>query len=233
MDNFLSVIIFILPGFIASFFVKLFGLNSSVKHRGEETLAISSIMWIPINIFVIGIYSIMVFNVNHHFKAGIPYIHDFDSLNRVSNSFLFIAYYVISSIFWAYLLAKGISGKSYSYFLGKVNKIRKKNGKAPLSREPTVWENTFTKNTVQIVKISSLNNDRGIIGEIKRASAKPNNEKDIVLRYIEHWTAIMKEFEVEVSDIYFDSNSGFKIEIYDRDQCLKAQDLYLEMRDKN
>lgn len=229
MSDFLSIIVFTLPGIVALLFVRIFGLNFSINNKSTETLIISLILWVPINLFVIGIYTLNVFIINDIYMTELPYISNFSTLKKLANSFGFILYYIAFSILGAYLLAKIISGKIYNCFLSKVNNMRRKNGKAPLSREPSVWDNAFTNNTAEIVRISNINNnDLKMIGEIKNVSHVPGREKDLLLRHVGHWTAITSEYEVTIEEIYFDTKTGCKIEIYDRDHCIEAQDLYLK-----
>lgn len=223
LDDFITLIIFALPGFISFTFLKLFGLYPSNQQKNNDLVMISSILWIPINVIVLGIHAIFIYFGR---KCGFEfsYIYSFETLKASSNNLFFVLYYSAFSIIVAYLLALVISKHFYSYFLNKVNNIRNENGKASLSRYPTVWENTFTIDEAQIIKIKL--GDKEYIGEIQRISSNTDKEKDILLRHQQHWTKILEEYEIEIESIYIDTKLNLVIEIYDRDQCIKAQDLY-------
>ncbi|WP_339183293.1 DUF6338 family protein [Oceanobacillus sp. FSL W7-1293] len=224
MDEFLTLIIFLLPGLVSFNLLKLFGLYPNIKHQNNELLLISSIMWIPINVLVLGFYTLVAYTGKTYGLFSIPYVYNFETLNNLSNHFLFILYYVLFSILTAYALAVTISGDMYKVLLDKINNERNNNGKASLSRDPTVWENSFSGTDAQIVRI--IIEDRIYIGELKTVSTEIEKEKDILLRYTGWWTEIMNAYEVEVDNVYVDTRSNIIIEIYDRGQCLKAQDLY-------
>lgn len=224
MDEFLTLIIFLLPGLVSFNLLKLFGLYPNIKHQNNELLLISSIMWIPINVLVLGFYTLVAYTGKTYGLFSIPYVYNFETLNNLSNHFLFILYYVLFSILTAYALAVTISCDMYKVLLDKINNERNNNGKASLSRDPTVWENSFSGTDAQIVRI--IIEDRIYIGELKTVSTEIEKEKDILLRYTGWWTEIMNAYEVEVDNVYVDTRSNIIIEIYDRGQCLKAQDLY-------
>jgi len=228
LDEFLTLIIFVLPGLVSFNLVKLFGLYPNIKHRNNEVLLISAIMWIPINILVLGLYSLIAYMVKSFEWFSIPYIYNFETLNNLSNNFLFIFYYVFFSIITAYALATRISGRVYNYLLEIINKNRNNNDKASLSRDPTVWENAFTGAGAQIVRVNI--EEHFFIGELQTVSTKVEEEKDVLLRHTDIWTKIMNEYEVDVENVYIDTRSNVIIEVFNRGQCIKAQDLYYDNR---
>ncbi|HLR69439.1 MAG TPA: DUF6338 family protein [Virgibacillus sp.] len=224
MNEFLALIVFVLPGFIAFNLLSLFGLYPTFKHKNNEIIVLSAIMWIPINMIVLGVYSLVVILLNTHYSLDIPYIRDMDSLITLSNDFIFILYYVTFSALVAYFLAKLASDKMYYNLLSHINKIRNKNGKASLSRNPTVWENSFSNDDFQIVRVSMSN--KTYIGEIKTISGNVENGKDFILQFEDHWKKIMEKYEIEVVEVYIDTETKIVIETFHRGQCINAQDLY-------
>src|SRR5699024_4820857 len=132
--------------------------------------------------------------------------------------------YVTFSALVAYFLAKLASDKMYYNLLSHINKIRNKNGKASLSRNPTVWENSFSNDDFQIVRVSMSN--KTYIGEIKTISGNVENGKDFILQFEDHWKKIMEKYEIEVVEVYIDTETKIVIETFHRGQCINAQDLY-------
>lgn len=231
MEEFLTLIIFVLPGLVSFNLVKLFGLYPNIKHRNNEVLLISAIMWIPINILVLGLYSLIAYTGKSFEWFSIPYIYNFETLSNLSNYFLFIFYYVLFSIIIAYALATKISGSVYKYFLEVINDQRNNNDKASLSRDPTVWENTFTGAGAQIIRVTI--EAQVYLGELQTVSTKVEEEKDVLLRHTGIWTEIMNEYEVDVDNVYIDTQSNVIIEVFNRGQCIKAQDLYYDNNKMN
>src|SRR5699024_3749394 len=95
----------------------------------------------------------------------------------------------IFSALVAYFLAKLASDKMYYNLLSHINKIRNKNGKASLSRNPTVWESSFSNDDFQIVRVSMSN--KTYIGEIRTISGNVENGKDFILQCEDHRTKII------------------------------------------
>lgn len=226
LNEFLTLIIFVLPGLMSFNLIKLFGLYPTAKHKNNEAVMLSAVMWIPINIFVIGFYTIIAYLGKKSYGFDIPYIYSIETLNELSDNLLFVLYYALFSIIGAYYLAKFISKNMYIYFLTNINEIRNRNGKASLSRDPTVWENAFSGYDAQIVRMKIK--DKTYIGEIKTVSSNIENGKDLILQCESHWTNIMEKYEIDIEDVYIDTKSNLVIEIFHRDQCIKAQDLYEE-----
>ncbi|HDR3890317.1 TPA: hypothetical protein QCO65_004835 [Bacillus cereus] len=229
MENFLALLIFTFPGLITYFWIQLFGVTPTVRYQGTEILAISAILWIPVNIVVLTIYNITIFLVKTdlYSKLNLSSIYDMASLNKMSGNFFFLLYYVVTSTIISYLFAKIVSGKIYDKMLTKVNKIRVKNNKAPLSRESNVWDTVFLSNQAQIVRISKLDNPKMfIVGEIQNVSRTYELEKNIVLRETKYWTKIVKAYDIEIEKVFVDIKTGMQVEVYDSNECIKAQSMY-------
>ncbi|MEI3598646.1 MULTISPECIES: hypothetical protein [unclassified Oceanobacillus] len=128
MEDFLSLIVFTFPGLIAFFWIQLSGITPTVKYQGIEILALSAVLWLPINAIVLSGYNLIIWFANHLADQSISklYIYNFNTLSNLSSDFTFITYYVISSIVTGYFLSRLISGKLYDFSLDKINIIRKK-----------------------------------------------------------------------------------------------------------
>ncbi|MDW0111526.1 hypothetical protein [Sporosarcina aquimarina] len=237
MEAFLSLLIFTFPGLVAFFGIQLFGFTPTVRYQGVEILAASAILWIPINIVVIGIYHLLrfIYKFNSYYPIEFPQIQSFTDLNSLSNNFIFILYYTVLSVITGYFLARIISGSLYSYILKRVNDIRVSNNKAPLSKDATVWDTIFSKQEAQVVKITKLfNNDEFEIGEIKNVSRTYEAEKNIVLKNMTLWGKIDEKYTLDVKEVFFDIKAEIKIIIYDSIQCQATLESYRrQMKDED
>lgn len=237
MEQFISLIIFTLPGFMTYILAQLFGATPSYKRKGNEMLVVSLILWLPIVTVILVIYQFFAFLSNWDLlhphtnwpiiKKNWPFFREMTDLTSFSNEPIFLLYYLIMSILLSYLIARFYYSKVYEYLHNKINNIRQNNDKAAISKEPSVWEKAFTGNNVQIVKIGNINSQDYSIGEIATVSGGLEDEKEMLLRHVDHWTAIMNSYEVRVTEVFIDTKSGSKVEIFDRDQAYQAQGLYL------
>ncbi|USL15777.1 hypothetical protein [Bacillus thuringiensis] len=236
MDSFLALLIFTFPGLITYFWIQLFGVTPTVRYQGTEILAISAILWIPVNIVVLIIYNISIFLIKTDLYSilNLVSVYDMKSLNAISGNFYFLLYYVAASTVISYIFAKVMSGKLYDKALNKINAIRARNNKAPLSRESSVWDVTFSLDQAQIVAISKIDNpEKFLIGELQNASRTYELEKNLVLRETEHWKKIFEDYDISVEKVFIDVKTGIKIEIYDSNECIQAQSMYIQNQQTN
>ncbi|PEE69002.1 hypothetical protein [Bacillus thuringiensis] len=238
MESFLSILIFTFPGLVAYYWIQLFGITPTVKYQGTEILAISAILWIPVNIVVLSIYNISIFLVktNLYSKLNLFSIYNMKSLNELSTNFYFLLYYVIASTLVSYFLGKIVSGKVFDKVLGKINAIRIKNGKASLNRESNVWDTVFSHHQPQIVGVSKIDNDdpnKILIGELQNVSRTYELEKNVVLHETSHWGNIVKNYGVPVEKVYVDVKTGMKIEIYNNEECIQAQNRFIQSQQES
>ncbi|MEK4610162.1 hypothetical protein MHI31_08830 [Bacillus sp. FSL K6-0067] len=61
MEQFISIIIFSLPGLLAYFWLQLFGLNPTIKHTPTEMVGLSALLWVPITGLTIISYNVVVY----------------------------------------------------------------------------------------------------------------------------------------------------------------------------
>lgn|SRR5690625_483567 len=228
MEAFLSLIIFTFPGLVAFFWIQLFGVTPTVKYQGTEMLALCAILWIPINIMVLGVYNAfsLIYNCISQ-QNELFFIYDFETLNNLSSSFIFILYYVISSTLFSYLLARVITGQLYDHALDKINKIRKGNQRAPLSKYASVWDASFSKDIPQVIKIMKIDKEEPFdIGEIKNISRTYEEERNIVLIRTDIWRKIDALYDLDVEAEFFDIKAGIKIIVYNSEHCQETMNDY-------
>lgn len=238
MNEFLTLIIFTIPGLLAYFWIQLFGLTPTSKRESTEVIAISALLWIPIVISVLIIYQLLALTSHWsilHPSIDIPILkknwflisNEINDLTKLSKKNWFILYYVTSSILISFYISKFITGKGYKFLLDKINKVREENGIAPLSEQTTVWNTMFLQNVGQIVEVSKIDSqEKSLVGCLTKVPRANEPSKDIVLEATDHWAKIMEYFDVRIEHVFIDTTSGTIIKIYDSNEALQAQDLY-------
>jgi hypothetical protein len=218
--------------------IQLFGVTPTNKQENTEVLAISSLLWIPIVGVVLLVYQFFAWL--SHLEELQPYIdipllqinwvlitNKVTDLTNLAKNIWFLLYYVFSSVIISYHVAKLIAGKGYNPLLGKINKIRKANGIAPLSRHTTVWDEMFLTNIGQIIEFSNLENpEQRYVGSLVKVPRAHEPDKNIVLEAVDHWSKVMDFYEVRIDHVFIGTSSGTTIKIYNSDEALKAQELY-------
>ncbi|MDO6654999.1 DUF6338 family protein [Anaerobacillus sp. 1_MG-2023] len=238
MEKLLFLIIFTLPGFMTYILAQLLGATPSYKRKGNEMLMVSLLLWIPIVTVTLTIYQIFS-SLSHwsilHPAMDLPiikrnwlYFNEMTDLTAFSNEPTFLFYYLTMSLILSYLIARYCYKYVYKIVHNKINDIRIKNNKAIISSDSSVWDKAFTGNDIQIVRVGSTVNQEFSIGELASVSGGLENEKEILLRHVDHWTNITNSYKVRITEVYLDTKSSCKIEIFDRDQAYQAQDLYLK-----
>ena len=224
MENFLSILVFILPGLMTYFWIQLFGITPANRYQGTEILAISAILWVPNVFLIIFIYNSLLIN---HFNLNADIIRSARDLMNLSNNIIDLALYTGLSFFTSIVTAIVVV-LLYRLFLWLINIIRKLNKKAKLSINATVWDEVFTKDEPQIVAVSKIDSPEKsfIIGEIKNVSRPLEPERNLSLRHIDHWTTIVKEYNIPVKEIFIDTKSGIVIKIFDEREAKAAQEKY-------
>lgn len=218
LDNFITMIIFTLPGILAYFLIQNFGITPVQKHQGTELLCISALLCAPVAILVISLYNLLAFVGGKIFSYGVQYLFTITDLNKLVNNLGFLLFYLISSIFFSYIISRFISSK-YDYILKSVNKVRTTNGYAPYSKSATVWKEVFQNNDMQFVKISSFgNNEDYVVGCVNKVSRDFESEERLVIEQ-GTWKYFYDKHKDEllVDRVVVCSSSGLKIDIFDKD----------------
>ncbi|AQZ47419.1 hypothetical protein B5S25_13365 [Paenibacillus larvae subsp. pulvifaciens] len=65
MENFISTLVFILPGFLMYFWIQSFGINPVMKHNPGEMGAISALLWFPVSLLTVLTYNLLEWSTPH------------------------------------------------------------------------------------------------------------------------------------------------------------------------
>lgn len=222
MENLLSTLVFILPGFMLYFWIQMIGINPVVKHTTIEFGALAALAWIPVIFITLKIMSLFT-----------PITWTLDGINDSANSLIFICFFLLLSLIVSFLIACIYAWLLYPVQMWVVNLVRNLVGKAKLSNSASVWEEVFLQDDTQIVgvsKIGSINPD--IIGCIEKVSRPFEPKRSLKLIYLDHCKMIVEEYKVPISDVFTDIDSGTHIFIYDQEKFNKADEDYRRNKNK-
>ncbi|CAM4053461.1 hypothetical protein L1N85_19865 [Paenibacillus alkaliterrae] len=211
MESFIGTIVFILPGFIMYFWIQTFGINSVIKHTPLEMGTISALLWLPVSASTLGLYNL--FGTLGSQTA----IWTLEGLKEKSSSIIFLTIFIVLSIFVSFPLSFFYVKLIFPYQRNLINKIRSNRGVASYSDMPSVWDEVFGKDEVQIVSISKIDKQTEcIIGEIQKAPRPFEPEKAFYLRHVELFTKLVTDHKIPVTNVFVDTKSGSCIKIYDK-----------------
>ncbi len=220
MDNLISTIIFILPGFMLYFWIQMMGVNPVVKHTTIEFGALSALAWFPVVLSTIGImnlYSTPLKSLNDIKEASmdIIFLVQFSAISLLVSFVLSIIY--VTAVFPAQMFV--------------INMIRKMIGKTGLSRSPSVWEEVFFQYNTQVVgvcKIGSTNPD--VIGYIEKVARPFEAKRSFKLVQMDYCRMIVENNQIPIKEVFTDIDSGANVLIYDYEKFLKADQNYRNER---
>ncbi|WP_315793176.1 DUF6338 family protein [Paenibacillus sp. BIC5C1] len=222
MENFIGTVVFILPGFLMYFWIQSFGVNPVVKHTAGEFTAIAALLWLPTSFVTLLLYNGGIYVSRFFGNADI--VWSLKDLSSKSDNILFLVVFMILSVVVSYGMSWIWAVKVYDKYIKFINKVRKKRNVAPFSMNPSVWDEIFLKDDSQVVEIGKLNSDgEPIIGCISKASRTFEPERYLNLEDIEFFTDLVKNRQVAVSQILYDTKAGTYIKIFDPDDIEKAQ----------
>lgn len=228
MDSFLGTLVFLLPGLMLYFWLQAFGINPVVKHNPAEFTAISVLLWLPVSLTTILALNLVI--KASSFISNLNPIWTTSELADVSGSFAFLVVFLGSSLIISFVF--GVIWAKWIHqqiLIRTINKVREFRGVAPLSKTPSVWDEVFLNNDAQIVEITKIDKDEkkeSFIGEIEKTSRTFEPERNLVLRYVDHWTNIISKYTVEIDNIFIDTKSGIIIKVYNSKQAKEAETLY-------
>lgn len=226
LDNFISLIIFTLPGILTYFLIQSFGVTPVQKHQGAELLSISALLCAPVAFLVIGVYNFLTYFECKIFNLNPLYIHSVVDLKKLSDNLGFLCYYMISSIIFSYLIARVITLK-YKKLLGIINRVRRNNGYAEYSEDSTLWKSVFQKNDKQVVRISSFGNqDDYIVGSVSKTSRDFESEDRLLIKMDcdDFYNEYKNDFIIE--SVLVCPSSGLKIEIFQKEKFVELLEDY-------
>lgn len=217
METFISTVVFVLPGFLMYFWIQSFGITPVTKHSSMEAGAIAALSWIPVSLATLCLYNLI----------GLLYdatpIWTLEELKEKSSSVIFIAVFLVLSVFVSFLMSFLYVKFIYPYQSKKINEVRENRGVAPFAEMPSVWDEVFGGNTVQVVKISKIDNQNEfVIGELENVPRPFETEKCFSLRHVDLFTRLVSEYDVPVATVFVDTKSGMCIKIYDDEALQEA-----------
>jgi hypothetical protein len=218
VENFISTVVFILPGFLMYFWIQAFGVNPVVKHSSTEVAAISALLWIPVSLITLATYNLI--GIAYH---QITPIWTLDRLKDESSNLFFLLFFLVISVFISFLLSNFYVKVIYPYQSRVINSIREKRGVAPFSEMPSVWDEVFGGNDIQTVNISKIDKQNEcIIGEVSKAPRPFEAEKCFSLLHVDFLTRLVEEYKIPVTSVFIDTKSGTCIKIYDQSKLEAA-----------
>jgi len=221
MENFITTLVFLLPGFMMYFWLQSFGINPVNKHSSIELTAISTLLWLPVSTSTLLIYNIII----HLSKVIIKYptVWSLKDLQQMSTSIIFLISFLILSVFTSFLLSIIYIKWIYPVQSKIINSIRTRRGIAPFSNSSSVWDEVFLNNDAQVVEIGRIDNeDTKLIGEIKKVSRTFEPERNLYLENIDFFTKLVVENNISVLNIFYDTKSGTYIKIFNSEAITKA-----------
>lgn len=225
MEQFISIIIFSLPGLVTYFWIQTFGINPTVKHTPSEMIGLTALLWAPTIFLTIVTYNLLYFifdvifihyNINFS-KLGLSNILSLRDLNNLSNNLLFLFYFVILCLLYSFVVAYLWSRFLYKKVLGIINKVRIKRKTIKLSEMTTVWDSFFYKLEEQkeeqlIVEMYKIDNPGfKICGAVIRMSRPFETERSFIIDYSKGWDEAHHYYKFAIKKTYVDAKSGIII----------------------
>ncbi|AQR79078.1 hypothetical protein ABNB59_16055 [Paenibacillus larvae] len=216
MENFISTLVFILPGFLMYFWIQSFGINPVIKHNPGEMGAISALLWFPVSILTVLIYNLvgMVYRT--------PIILTLYDVKTNAGNIEFLAWFAVISIPVSFSLSYIYVRWLYPLQRKVVNSTRKSIGIASFSEMPAVWDEFFlkvneTKNEgalpVKMFKIDKPENT--LLGVVKNASRPFETERALILERSEELLESDLTYQYEVIRSYVDIKNGMVVQELD------------------
>ncbi|MEC0105365.1 hypothetical protein P4H27_00265 [Paenibacillus taichungensis] len=205
MENLISTIVFVLPGFMLYFWIQMMGVNPVVKHTTIEFGALSAIAWFPVvisSLYIMGLYRTPISNL--------------DELTKASKEIWFLVEFMALSVVVGFIIACLYVWILYPMQVGLVNVARRISKKAKLSLASSVWEEVFLRNDRQVVGVAKLGSMKpDMIGSMHKVARPFEPKRAFKLLYMDHCKLIVEKYEVPIKEIFTDIDSGVNIFIYD------------------
>lgn len=220
MDNLISTIVFILPGFMAYYWIQMFGQTPVVKHSVAEFAAVSALLWVPVTSI-----SVSVLNLFAVLTGGIP-TWSISALSADSASVVFaISFTVmnaISSFCFSFVWVRFIQ----KYVDEAINHVRNTRKLAKLAESTSVWDEFFIRfdegetEKKQVLVVHKLGDEGNfVVGSMTRASRPFEADRAIVLEAVDKWMeSYTKHYDFPVKRVYIDMKSGIVAKELDNDR---------------
>ncbi|ARX69790.1 hypothetical protein [Bacillus thuringiensis] len=210
MEQFISIIVFSLPGILAYFWLQLFGLNPTVKHTPTEMLGLVALLWVPITGLTIITYNLIVYRLS----LPVMYLTSVQEISDLSMNLLFLMFYVLLSVFYSFVIAYAWGRYFNKIVLKLVNKVRVQRKVSVLSEETSVWDSFFfsldqSEEQPLIVEMYKIDKPEvKTYGAVIRMSRPFETERSLVLDQSEQWKKAHEYYQYPVKRSYVDVKSG-------------------------
>lgn len=226
MDNFIATSIFILPGVMAYFWLQLFGMTPPVKHSAPEFTGIAALLWLPISfstLLILNSWALLYGDTSDFLRVHAAWkMAEFKTVTSdLRYLFLFIMISVATSFSICALWVKwGDSLRQKA-----INRVRNWRNLSDLSDQPTVWEDLFHRDDLQVVEISKIDKpEEKYVGSITKTSRPFETERAIVVEESKLWSNIVEKYKPTPEKIYIDTKSGMVVKIFNLDEVSKYAD---------
>lgn len=218
MDNLIGILVFILPGFLAYFWIQAFGKNPVVKHNAAEFASISALLWLPVSITSLWILNSLPSVGNRMLVTSLVTLEQ--AANHIAFLFEFLLMSIVVSFVFSVLWVKYIHhGVDWL-----INCIRRWCKMAALSPTASVWDEFFiriskkNRDKTMLLQIHKLDTpDKFIIGGMLNASGPFDPDRAIVLVDVEAWTELLNDCDYPIVRSYIDVKNGLIIKELDHE----------------
>jgi hypothetical protein len=220
LESFIGTLIFLLPGFLAYFWIQTFGVNPVMKHTPVEFTTVSALLWIPVSVLTLLLHNTLYYVLC--WTDRIEQVWTIPALVKAANQPEFLMWFLILSIVVSFVIGVAWALYGVERMRKVINWIRGKKELAELSKYTSVWDELFLNKDTQIVEVGKIDKpESALIGEVEKASRTFEPER-FSLKHIALFTTIVKEKNIPVDRIYVDVKSGTYVKIYDTEEIKKA-----------
>lgn len=214
VDNFLSTLVFLLPGVLAYFWLQAFGVNPVAKHSPTEFTAVAALFWLPVSFITLVLYNLIV-KISHYVSEANE-IWTIQDLRNASVSFTFLIAFLLLSIMVSFLVSFIWASWGFKLQQGIINWVRVRRGVAKFSDTTSVWDEVFGKHESQVVEIGRLDKPENItmIGTIHKASRTFEAER-LCLDDVNFMTELIREYNIPIEKVFVDTKAGLYIKVFD------------------
>ncbi|MGD6871242.1 hypothetical protein ACQCU1_03480 [Sutcliffiella horikoshii] len=225
MEQFISIIVFSLPGLLAYLWIQMFGYTPTVKHNPTEIVGLAALLWAPTTIFSVLTFNILYFIIDGFLKVigadiskiDLTYIISINDINEMSFNLVFLFYYLVLSGIFSFVVAWLWVTHLYKPLMDLINLIRIKRKISKLSQESTVWDSFFLKlekekESPLVIQMYKLDKPEDkLYGSIIRMSRPFETERSLILHDSDNWRTAFNHYQYKIKRSYVDTKSGIII----------------------
>jgi ABC-type multidrug transport system fused ATPase/permease subunit len=231
VEQFISIVIFSLPGLLTYFWLQLFGVNPTVKHSSTEMIGIAALLWMPTTLLSALSYNFLYFVTDKTLlmigvdlsQLQLTYVTGVLDIVALSSNTLFIIYLIFLSFSSSFIVAFLWASYVYKIVMYLINKVRIYRKVSKLSQETSVWDTFFIKLekqeesplVVEMYKIDQPNNK--VVGSVIRSSRPYEPERAIILDNPDDWKESHEYYKFPVKKAYIDTKNGLVVNELDHE----------------